>query len=190
MIHPILVAAAAGDLPGWTQATGGRRDHMARVADLMEGWARSLGHDEDEVVRWRAAAMLHDAMRDADPEELRPGAPPELRHAPAEVLHGPAAAARLREDGVRDESVLRAITWHTVGHPDLDQLGQALYLADHLEPGRSGESSRTEALRARVPDQMETVLRELAGERLTWLVANGRPLLEPTVGLWNAVSHG
>lgn len=190
MIHPTLAAAAAGDLPAWAEATSERRKHMSRVADLMESWARDLGHDDEDVMRWRAAAMLHDSLRDADPEEIRSSAPSELRDAADELLHGPAAAARLRAEGVQDEPVLRAIEWHTVGHPDLDRLGRALYLADFLEPGRDFESPRIKDLRARVPDEMERVLQELTGERIAHLVASRRPLLGPTVRFWNALGHG
>jgi predicted HD superfamily hydrolase involved in NAD metabolism len=188
--HPVLIAAAAGELPSWAEATSERRMHMSRVADLMEEWARALGQDEDDIIRWRAAAMLHDALRDADPEALRSTAPPELSDAPAELLHGPAAAARLREEGVRDEAVLRAVAWHTVGHPDLDDLGRALYMADYLEPGRASESPRIVALRRRVPQGLERVLQELTGERIARLVANRQPLLDSTVRFWNALGRG
>lgn len=190
MIHPTLVAAAAGDLPAWTEATSERREHMSRVADLMERWARTMGHDGHDISRWRAAAMLHDALRDADPEALRPTVPPELSDAPEELFHGPAAAAQLREEGVQDEAVLRAIAWHSVGHPDLDRLGRALYLADYLEPGRNFESPRIQDLRARVPHDMERVLQELTGERIARLVTCRQPLLEPTVRFWNTLGRG
>jgi HD superfamily phosphohydrolase YqeK len=155
----------------------------------MRRWASELGLGRADIVRWQAAGMLHDALRDADPPALRPLVGPELRDAPGDLLHGPAAAARLREDGVRDESVLRAIAWHTLGHPQLDRLGHALYLADYLEPGRAHAPGRAAAWRERVPAELPAVLRELAAERIGYALRKGRPLLEPTVAFWNGLAH-
>jgi HD superfamily phosphohydrolase YqeK len=187
LIHPALKAAADGTLPEWAEATAPRRAHLKRVADLMENWARTFHLEPDDVARWRAAGMLHDALRDARPASLRPLVDPPLRELDDELLHGPAAAARLRGDGVRDEPVLVAVAWHTVGHPDLDRLGRALYLADHLEPGRPYESPVSAARRERVVGDMEAVVRELAADRITQAVREGRPLLDATVRFWNGV---
>jgi HD superfamily phosphohydrolase YqeK len=133
--------------------------------------------------------MLHDALRDAAPDSLRQQVEPELAGLPVEVLHGPAAARRLREDGVRDELLLLAVAWHTAGHPDFDRLGRALYLADHLEAGRPYESHVIADRRRRVPHDMDAVLRQTAAERIARLVSQGRPLLDPTVRFWNGLAH-
>jgi HD superfamily phosphohydrolase YqeK len=183
--HPTLGAAATGILPDWAVASPGRKAHLARVADLMERWAGEIGVGPEETIRWRAAGLLHDALRDAEPWDLRPLVEPELQALPDEILHGPAAAACLRRDGVRDEPLLLAIAWHTVGHPGLDRMGRALYLADHLEPGRGHASALTEALRARLPAAMDAVLVELAAERIAHTLGYRQPLLEPTVRFWN-----
>jgi HD superfamily phosphohydrolase YqeK len=188
--HPTVSAAAAGTLPPWAKATPARQAHLRRVADLMEHWAVDLGLDRTDIVRWRAAGILHDALRDADPGELRPVVGSDLQDAPDDLLHGPAAAARLRADGVGDEPLLRAVAWHTVGHPDLDRLGHALYLADYLEPGRTHDPQRAAAWRERVPADMAAVLRELAADRIGHSLRQLRPLLEPTVRFWNGLAHG
>jgi HD superfamily phosphohydrolase YqeK len=189
LIHPALVAAAEGTLPPWAEVSAARREHLTRVAELMESWARTFQDDPGDVVRWRAAAMLHDALRDAPPDSLRARVEPELRDLPEEVLHGPAAARSLRNDGVRDQPLLLAVAWHTAGHPDLDRLGRALYLADHLEPGRPYESPTNAQRRQRVTHDMDAVLRETAAERIARLVEQGRPLLDPTVRFWNGVAR-
>ena len=69
---------------------------------------------------------------DAELRRLVPDAP-----WPVNVLHGPAAAARLQAEGETRASVLEAIRWHTLGWADWDRTGRALYMADFLEPGRS-----------------------------------------------------
>lgn len=176
-------------LPAWADVSPARRTHLTRVAELMEEWARTFDLDPDDVARWRAAGMLHDALRDAPAAELRPLVDPALRDIPDELLHGPAAAGRLRADGVRDEPVLLAVAWHTVGHPSLDRLGRALYLADHLEPGRPHESELSAGRRERVPREIDAVLRELAAERIARTVRQGQPLLDSTVRFWNGIVH-
>lgn len=189
MAHPTLIAAAAGTLPGWADATPSRRAHMTRVADLMERWGGELALDADDILRWRAAGILHDALRDADPRTLAPMVDGELVSAPGDVLHAPAAAARLAADGVDDDALLRAIAWHPIGHPDMDRLGRALYLADYLEPGRTHAPERAAAWRERVPVQLDAVLREVAAERIAYALRCGRRLLEPTVRFWNGIVH-
>jgi HD superfamily phosphohydrolase YqeK len=162
-------------------------EHLHRVADLMGSWARDLSLHETDLTRWRAAGMLHDALRDAAPESLRPWVDPRFRDLPGPLLHGHAVAARLASDGVPDPELLLAIAWHTTGHPDLDPLGHGLYLADYLEPGRSHDPDGAASLRDRMPGQMAEVLKEVAARRIAWSLHRGRPLADATVRFWNGV---
>jgi HD superfamily phosphohydrolase YqeK len=187
VIHPVLVAAAEGELPPWAEATTARREHMKRVAELMTCWASATGSSAEDVIRRRAAAFLHDALRDADPESLRPLVPPSSRNAAGALLHGPAAAARLEAEGVADEPLLLAVAFHTVGHPDLDDLGRSLYVADYVEAGREHSPGRLAALRARMPEDAVAVLAEVAADRLGFQVAARQPLLPTTVAFWNRI---
>lgn len=156
----------------------------------MERWARVLGLPATDVTRWRAAGMLHDSLRDAGFDDLRPLVGPELRDRPGKMLHGPAAAARLRDAGVEDAPLLLAVSWHTLGHPGFDRLGKALYLADYLEPGRDYESAELAHRRDRVPAELDAVLREVAVDRIGRSLERGRPLLRPTIDFWNALVDG
>ena len=53
------------------------------------------------------------------------------------LLHGPVGAAWLREDGaIRDPEVLEGVRWHTTAHPDLAPVGQAVFVADKLDPAK------------------------------------------------------
>ena len=187
-IHPRVEEAASGRLPEWARATSARRAHMARVAELLEGWAHALELDRTDVLRWRAAGFLHDALRDADPEALRDQVPPGQAVLPGPVLHGPAAARRLREDGMDDDALLRAVAYHTLGHPELDRLGRALYVADFLEPGRTFRNGWRRGLRERMPGELGEVVREVLAARITHQVGRGGLLLAPTVDFWNVVA--
>ena len=53
------------------------------------------------------------------------------------LLHGPVGAAWLREDGaIRDAETLEGVCWHTTAHPDLAPVGQAVFVADKLDPAK------------------------------------------------------
>ena len=188
-LHPVLAAAAAGRLPRWAEAGPARRAHLARVAHLLGRWAEALRLPPAEVARWQAAGWLHDALRDADPEPLRDDVAPALQDLPGPLLHGPATAARLAREGVRDAELLDAIAYHTLGHPRLGRLGRALYLADYLEPGRPFDPAWRAALRARLPAALEPVLREVVAARLTHRIRAHGALRPETVDFWNALAR-
>lgn len=184
----LLEAAARGELPAWALVEPEREAHTRRVATLMGEWADALELPPRDAVRWRAAGLLHDALRDAPPHELLPLVPPDLHDLEPKVLHGPATARRLRDEGVSDEPLLLAIAWHTLGHGDLDTLGRALYTADALEPGRQHGREHHAALRARMPHALDDVVRSVARERLTRLLEQEAPLRPETVAFWNALA--
>ncbi len=188
-MHPLIENAAEGRLPEWAEATPERRDHMARVADLMEAWATAWGVDGDGLRTWRAAGMLHDALRDADPESLRAELDEPFRSYPAGLLHGPAAARRLEVGGVHDEPLLTAVRWHTLGHPDFDRLAWALYIADYTEPGREDPDGRLAAIRDRAAGDPRGVIQDVAAARIRISLDRGMPLREPTVAFWNTLAE-
>ena len=163
---------------------------MQRVADLLGEWAESLGLPDDERVRWRAAGFLHDALREVTPGELRPLVPAHMQELPGKLLHGPAAATRLRAEGIDDEPLLLALAAHTIGHPDLDDVGRALFIADYIEPGRRYEPDRLAVLRARMPHSRDAVLLDVLRARIGRLLAEARPIRDETAAFWNRVTAG
>ncbi len=189
-LHPLVAAAAAGVLPEWAVARKKRRAHVARVAELLRGWARVRGGDPRNVERWAAAGYLHDALRDGEPKDLRAALSEPLDHLPDEVIHGPAAADRLRRGGVTDEPFLTAIAFHTLGSPDFDDIGKALYIADFLEPGRKLQPKWRARMRAEMPDGLDSVARAVVGKRIQFLIKKGRPVPPETIGLWNVLAKG
>ena len=188
-LHPVVAAASRGELAPWAVAGPARREHMARVAGLLDVWATALGLGDDDRARWRAAGHLHDALRDERPDALRPQVPVALRDLPGPVLHGPAVAERLRRDGVADDELLSAVASHTTGAAGLGTLGMALYAADYLEPGRDYGSDAHAALRARMPSELHEVVREVAGERMMHALERKRAIHPGTLALWNELTH-
>lgn len=184
-MHPIVRAAGGeGELPGWARCSPDRTGHLERVAELLDRWADARGLGEEDRLRWRAAAFLHDALRDADLDELEPWA--EDRDWPLATLHGPACAARLEAEGVDDEPLLRAVRFHTSGHPGFDALGDHLYLADYLEPGRDFRPEERRSLRRRVSREPRRVLLSVIRSRMEHLLTVPRAILPETVAYWNS----
>jgi 2-amino-4-hydroxy-6-hydroxymethyldihydropteridine diphosphokinase len=172
-------------LPPWAQVTDRRQAHIARVAALMASWADAMHLGPDDRRDWNDAARWHDALRDAPIEELRRLAA-DNPYEP-EMLHGPAAAARLVHDGENRAGVLDAIRYHTVGSPDWDRTGRALYMADFLEPGRSFSRADRAFLAAQVPHDFDGVFRQVVRMRLVYALNEGHTLFAETVRLWNLI---
>jgi 2-amino-4-hydroxy-6-hydroxymethyldihydropteridine diphosphokinase len=162
---------------------------MDRVAALLEEWAQAYGVDGEGRTRWAALGYLHDALREDDPETLRPRVPPASAHLPGRLLHGPAAAERLRVAGVDDGEFLKAVAYHTLGHPQLRCMGRALYAADFLEPGRDLLNDWRAELRARMPGDLDGVVRDVLGARIKHLVEVGSTLRSETVAFWNVLAE-
>lgn len=162
---------------------------MGRVSDLLGQWADARGLSDDDRARWRSVGFLHDALREEDPRILRTLVPPSVSTLPPSLLHGPAAAERLRIEGVMDGALLRAVAWHTAGDPLFDDLGLALYAADFLEPGRAFEPEWRASLRDRMPDELDDVVLEIARARIQHLLGAGRAVLPRTMAFWNALAE-
>lgn len=171
--------------PSWATATPERVAHIERVARLVLDWAEEMGVPDSERNRWLRAVWLHDALRDAPPEELEKWAP--TSPGPPAIRHGPASAARAKADGETDRGVLDAVRYHSMGLAEWDMVGRVLYCADFLEPGRNFDKSGRAELAARFPRDPTGVLREVARARVSRLVKSGWPLPDPTVRFWNSL---
>jgi 2-amino-4-hydroxy-6-hydroxymethyldihydropteridine diphosphokinase len=162
-----------------------RRAHIERVIGLIAQWADEMVVAPAERRDWLDAARWHDALRDASREELRHLAG-DAPYEP-EMLHGPAAAAKLAEEGERRIEVLDAIRYHTVGSPEWSRTGRALYMADFLEPGRSFSREDRAFLSAQVAHDFDRVFRQVVRMRLVYALNEGHTLFPETVQLWNSI---
>ncbi len=160
-------------LPSWAVVGPARKAHIERVVQLLADWASARGVSAAERDRWLRAGWLHDALRDAPAAD--------------ELAHGALAADRAAAAGERDQGVLDAVRFHSVGYAGWDDAGRMLYLADHLEPGRKHDAAIRAELAARVPAEPEAVLREVAQRRIAWTVRSGWPLAAETVAFWNGL---
>jgi HD superfamily phosphohydrolase YqeK len=163
-------------LPTWAVVTPDRRAHIERVAALIGEWADHLGVEPGERARWLRAAWFHDALRDAP--------------AASELDHGPMCADRLSAQGERDQGVLDAVRYHSLGYAGWDEVGRMLYLADYLEPGRRFDPEGRARLRSRMPGERHAVLRDVARRRIERQLRSDWPLGVETVAFWNALVSG
>jgi HD superfamily phosphohydrolase YqeK len=161
-------------LPGWAQVGRKRRAHIRRVVVLLERWAEEMRVSPDERRRWIQAAWLHDALRDA--------------RLPDGAKHGPAAADRAAREGERDQGVLDAVRYHSVGYAGWDDVGRMLYLADNLEPGRRGRRKERARFVRQVPRDRDAVLREVVGRQIQADMRAGRAVDPLTMKFWNSLS--
>lgn len=172
-------------MPDWSITTPKRREHIARVVAVLDGWARSMELGDVERQAWHDAGAWHDALRDAGEAELRALTGDTDR--PVGMLHGPAAALRLQSEGEARAEVLDAIRWHTVGSHEWMRTGRALYMADFLEPGRAFMQADRAFLAAQVPHAFDAVFRQVVRMRIEWVLREGKGLAPETVTLWNAI---
>ena len=188
-LHPVIRAAADGALPDWAAMTPGRLAHAERVARLMRKWAKAHALRKADRARWSAAGFLHDALKGVSPRKLRKEF--DLpRDCPDPVVHGPACARRLEDEGVSDRELLRAIAHHTTGHRKLDLLGRSLYLADYLDPGRASGRLKRQRLRSRMPHELEDVLATVAAAKIGTLLERRLTIPKVTVEFWKDVIGG
>jgi HD superfamily phosphohydrolase YqeK len=173
------------ELPAWAAVSERRRAHINRVTTLLGRWADALALPDDERRLWYDAGRLHDALRDAPEETLRALAGDEA--SAVELLHGPAAAARLEASGDSRRELVDAVRWHTIGSPAWAPVGRALYMADYLEPGRKFAHAERAFLARLVPVDFDGVFREVLRQRLEWSLREGKSLFPATVELWNRI---
>lgn len=186
-MHPIVRKAAHGELPSWTEVKPERLAHMERVAHLMGTWAETIA--PAEVERWRAAGFLHDVLRNAPADLIRGDVPEALRVLPDKLLHGPAAATRLRAEGIDDAGLLHAIAYHTIGNAGLDDIGQALFVADYIEPGRRYQLDELARLRDRMPADFREVRLDVLRQRIAHQLERGHAIRPETLAFWNELAN-
>ena len=174
------------ELPSWSRVSEKRVGHIGRVTALLDGWAAALSLPASEAKAWHDAGVYHDALRDASEDELRALAGDATGYT-TDMLHGPAAAARMAADGESRSEVLDAVRFHTVGSSAWGRLGRALYMADYLEPGRKFSRRDRAYLAAQVPHDFDATFRQVLRARLEWSLREGMRLFPEAVALWNSV---
>ena len=116
--------------------------HTLGVKDTSFAMAIVHHYDEQQAL---IAGLLHDIARTLPDEKLigdceKFGLPISLyeRKSPY-LLHGKLGAYYVKTNyGILDSNILSAITYHTTGKPAMNTLEKIVFVADFIEPGRSG----------------------------------------------------
>lgn len=168
-----------------------RYEHSVRVAvlaremcsrfgaDPVAGYLAGIAHDmcKSAKERWLLSMALRDGQPIVDVEEKKPS-----------LLHGRAAAVLLETDfGISDLSVLDAVRHHTFGAPAMDALGKIIFVADKVEPGRTGlDGEWLERLHASDLDGMTTMVLE---HNISYLDSRGKSVSPVTREMLASLKH-
>ena len=118
-----------------------RFDHSLSTALICVDLCSRFGLDEN---KGRIVGISHDIARELVVDKGEIGSPDDGYGISEEeqlnpvLLHGRLGAEILKNKfKLDDEDILQAVRWHTTGHPDMGRLGQVLFIADYIEPGRA-----------------------------------------------------
>jgi len=144
------------------QLTAKRYTHTLGVAGCAASLAMAHGADIEKA---QLAGMLHDCAKCIDLEKqfkLCKKFGIELSDAEKQstaLIHAKLGAAVARNTyEIEDEEVLSAIRWHTTGKPEMNLLEKIVYIADYIEPGRTGLPYLDEIRRMAFRDIDETMV--------------------------------
>lgn len=117
-----------------------RFKHSERVAETAVKMAEIFNADADKCF---LAGILHDYSKYDDLSKMyrtvtAEQLDPELLQYKKEVLHGPVAAAKMKNKfNITDSEVLSAIAHHTSGAKEMGIIEKIIFTADYIEPKRS-----------------------------------------------------
>lgn len=103
----------------------------------------------------------------------------ELEKANLRLAHGKTSAIILKKQfGIKLRSLLDAIRYHTLTHPNLDDLGKILYIADKIEVGRKDVEEIRELVGKASVDEIVCLLLERGAKLLHEKALKPHPLSE------------
>lgn len=117
-----------------------RYEHTIRVTETAIELAKRFGVNVEEV---RIAALLHDYAKNIDEQELKNyikkfNLPDELLSYHAELWHGPVGSKLVEKQfNISNQTILRAIYYHTTGRAQMSPVEMVVFLADYIEPDRN-----------------------------------------------------
>ncbi|MFH1684639.1 MAG: bis(5'-nucleosyl)-tetraphosphatase (symmetrical) YqeK [Candidatus Margulisiibacteriota bacterium] len=160
-----------------------RFEHSLRVEKTAVTLARRHGVS---VIKASLAALIHDYARKYSRVELLKQArrfkikiDPVSQFEP-KLLHAELSALLAKKDfKILDKQVLAAIRKHTVGAPKMSKLDKIIFLADHIEEGRSFSGVRK--VRRLATKDLDGAVAESAANSLKYLLKLGLPICSGTI---------
>ncbi len=96
-----------------------------------------------DIEKARIAGLLHDNAKCLDSEEMLKKAKKygvrinDAEKANPDLLHAIIGAYRVKDKfEINDNEIIKAVMYHTTGHPNMSLMEKIIYIADYIEPNR------------------------------------------------------
>ena len=141
--------------------------------------------------RAQLAGLLHDCAKGMSPQAMRRMLDPyrcfidDQEWAIDELLHAPAGALIAYDCyGIKDQSVLQAIRWHTIGRVGMSPLAKIIFIADAIEPGRALHPG-LEELRCAAQTDLDYALLVYLRNNIEYLKRQGKSMHHYSIQLYD-----
>lgn len=166
-----------------------RYRHSLGTAECARELAKKYGLDEDKAY---FCGLIHDCAKCLPKDELKQMICncTDLCEGEAEnykTLHAPAGAILAeKEFGVKDEEILSAIRWHTLGKNNMTDFEKVIYLADKIE-NETRPSEWTEPIKEALNEDngLNKALLICYGNTIKSLVDRNLKICSTTIDLYN-----
>lgn len=162
-----------------------------RHSILVENTAVKLAkiHGAD-IKKAAVAGLLHDCAKWMDPESLLKKAKqlkieldPFFKIQP-KLLHCTISSYFAHEYfSINDKNILLAIKNHTIGRIGMTKLEKIIYVADHIEPGRTYKN--VAYIRQIARKNLNSAIVKISTEMIQYLLDNDLPIFPETVNTMN-----
>lgn len=117
-----------------------RFQHSLGVAQAAWDLAEHYGQNNEKA---KLIGLLHDYAKGMSGQDLLTVAEEnhlignEVDKQLPDLLHAPVGAVLVKKElGIKDQEIIKAISFHTMGSIEMSDLDKIIFLADMIEPGR------------------------------------------------------
>lgn len=163
-----------------------RYEHTIRVAEEAKCLSKNYQIDEEKAY---VAALLHDIGKELSKEEnenfiKKYKLPNDLKKKEfASIIHADIGAEIAREKYNVDESIFKAIKYHTIGNENMDLLAKVVFVADKI--GRENLNSKLQEIKKIAYENIDDAIKLLFLIEEDKLKNKGLKLHPDTVKLLN-----
>lgn len=163
-----------------------RYRHTLGVVKAAQELAEKYGGD---ILKARTAAVLHDIMKDAEPDvqlqtiEKFGIILTAVERAEPKLWHAVAGSAYIRQLGVDDTEIIDAVRYHTTARGEMTLLDKIIYVADFISEDRSYDG--VEEMRALAAQSLDAAYYEGLRFSLQDLAQRGKFLHPDSVDAYN-----
>jgi predicted HD superfamily hydrolase involved in NAD metabolism len=170
------------------QLTDHRYIHTLGVLETSLFLAERNGAD---LKKAELAAIFHDYAKFRPKEEMRQivkeqGLPLDLLQYGNEILHAPVGAFLVKKEaGIKDDSILSAIYYHTTGNENMTTLEKIIFLADYIEPHRKFPG--VEEVREMAIEDLEKACLMAVKNTISFLMKQNQKIYPLTIATYNGL---